>query len=336
LPIQVWYDGEREYDESFAALLVDNGVEFVEARSVNARSPYSQEVTQSYAIKSLALINCPYKEVLWLDSDVYPDGNPDLLFDSPEFKESRAIFFPDIRKVRSDISYWDAFGLDYEKYKGEWEWESGVIYLDKEVHWKPLLLAGWFCNHANFYMNNNISLGDKDLFAAAWRLLGASKWSPTACHAIPMCLIQLGTKGEWLFYHRIFQKFDTSRHVEIEGFANESLLHQFLGELKLKWSPVLRGLGLTNEDKENTEKLNGSKFVYHRLGLDKRDMELGAGGSISVGAGGAEAYFYLREGLLHLASDNGDICVLEPCSVGWVGRWISHEKCVIVLEAVVL
>ncbi len=54
--------------------------------------------TKSFHLKGAALIECGFDEVLMLDSDNVPARDVAFLFDSIEFKEMGAVFWPDYWK----------------------------------------------------------------------------------------------------------------------------------------------------------------------------------------------------------------------------------------------
>lgn len=48
-----------------------------------------------FQIKAAAIINSSFKEVLYLDSDNLSATDPTFLFDTPEYKSTGALFWPD-------------------------------------------------------------------------------------------------------------------------------------------------------------------------------------------------------------------------------------------------
>jgi hypothetical protein len=48
-----------------------------------------------FQIKAAAIINSSFKELLYLDSDNLPAHDPTFLFDTPEYKSTGALFWPD-------------------------------------------------------------------------------------------------------------------------------------------------------------------------------------------------------------------------------------------------
>jgi hypothetical protein len=80
------------------------------------------------------------------------------------------------------------------------------------------------------------------------------------------------------------------------------------------------------------QKLEDHRFVYIRVGYDKRVISMGPGGLIVEGSGGMERYWWLDEGddevvvsigpepqepICRLTLDKGDI---------WRGEWLDYEK----------
>lgn len=48
-----------------------------------------------FQIKAAAVINSSFKEILYLDSDNLPAQDPTFLFETKEFKNTGALFWPD-------------------------------------------------------------------------------------------------------------------------------------------------------------------------------------------------------------------------------------------------
>jgi len=57
---------------------------------------------KNFHIKAASIINSQFAEVLYLDSDNIPLLDPTTLFDTPDFTEAGAIFWPDFWKTHPD------------------------------------------------------------------------------------------------------------------------------------------------------------------------------------------------------------------------------------------
>jgi hypothetical protein len=96
-----------------------------------------------------------------IDSDNCPVKDPTFLFESPEFKQTGALFWPDFWRTALDNPIWNIVGI---KPVSEWEQESGQLLIDKQKSWKALNLAVHFNSEKYMQLLN----GDKDTFRFAW------------------------------------------------------------------------------------------------------------------------------------------------------------------------
>ncbi|KAJ1565888.1 hypothetical protein HK096_007728 [Nowakowskiella sp. JEL0078] len=165
--------------------------------------------------KLTAIMNSLFREVLVLDVDVMAVRDPEYLFNSLEFKEDGAIFWPDFWKTASFNPLWGWMGMSCFD---EWEQDSGIILLDKAKSWKALQLS------VMLNQNNEIGkwrfrlFGDKDVLRFAWRatdtrFMFVQKWVLPAgtlkpIPSIPFCgnsMIQHDLNGNILFIHTNFR-----------------------------------------------------------------------------------------------------------------------------------
>ena len=180
LPITCYYNGAAELGEDFSELLVGYGVTFVDLSVVNAESPYRQRNCHGWAMKSAAVINAPYREVLLLDADNFPARDPSYLFDTPEYQEYGYCLWPDIRPFDPNAQYWASLGLPAEDVS---EHESGQLLIDKFVSWDALVVTSWLNGNSNYYYT--VAYGDKDYWRAGARLTGKDFFVSQPCFVIP-------------------------------------------------------------------------------------------------------------------------------------------------------
>jgi len=129
----------------------------------------------NYQLKTAAVLNARFAEVLLLDSDNIPTIDPESLFESETYKEYGTIFWPDIARTQPNNPMWAITNTKCRR--NEYEQESGQMIVDKRKFFYHLQLAAWFNNsHANYYME--FLLGDKDLFRFAWHALKTKYGSP--------------------------------------------------------------------------------------------------------------------------------------------------------------
>ena len=192
-----------------------------------------------WALKSYAMLHSSFREVLFLDADNVPVSNPEYLFETPQFRQTGAIFWPDRKEgtTKDPRIIWWTCGLRPPR---EPEFESGQIVLDKERTWRALRLAGWFNENCDFYYQ--YFHGDKETFHLAFRklkqpysLIPKSPWPLTGT------LCQHDFRGRRVFQHRGGDKwrFDAS-NPRVKGFKFEQECHRYLRDLRRRWDGVIR------------------------------------------------------------------------------------------------
>jgi ADP-heptose:LPS heptosyltransferase len=233
LPIQVWHRGQCEMDERMKALLTPLGVECVDAFQVARKFPARR--LGGWELKPYALVHCPFKEVLLLDADNVPVANPEYLFDTLEFRQTGATFWPDYtcgdpKKTRA---IWRSCGL---RQPDEPEFESGQIVVDKARCWKALLMSHWFNQQSDFYYQ--YLHGDKETFHLGFRKVGKPySLVPKPLHRLEGTMCQHDFAGRRIFQHRNTAKWDFLPHNRmVRGFRFESECREDLAELRRHWS----------------------------------------------------------------------------------------------------
>lgn len=241
LPIQVWHLGKEEMDEQMKALLVPLDVECVDARKVRRRFPVRR--LAGWELKPYAILYSRFREVLLLDADNVPVVNPEVLFDTPQFRNRGAIFWPDYqpRPRRRSLPVWRSCGLSPPR---EPEFESGQIVLDKQRCWKALSLCVWFNENSDFYYQ--LLHGDKETFHLAFRKLRLNYCLvPKPIHRLDSTMCQHDFRGRRIFQHRNLDKWDLFlRNRRIKGFRFERECRDDVARLQRIWNG---GLGLANK-----------------------------------------------------------------------------------------
>lgn len=169
LPIEVFhYEGELTDADQRAAL------ESLGARIVQVKNAEKKEGRwKNWQIKSSAIIESSFREVLSLDSDNVPLGTVEHLFDADIYKtKGGAVFWPDITKDHPENAIWRLVGEPCTF--DEWTFESGQIVIDKGGNGGLNLAALWIATammaHDEFWFK--VCGGDKDTFRWAFRMLG--------------------------------------------------------------------------------------------------------------------------------------------------------------------
>jgi len=122
-------------------------------------------------IKAFAILHSTFEEVFYLDADNMPIRPLEPLFESREYREAGAVFWPDLDSTRTTSDeLFRVFGVTSEALKRDVEFESGQILLDKRRCWRALLtvcLANSDVEGFRAYCYRH-TLGDKDTFRLAF------------------------------------------------------------------------------------------------------------------------------------------------------------------------
>jgi hypothetical protein len=208
LPIQLWYLGKREPKESWMIdVLKDLDVEWVDADAIDTTT----KKLNGWELKSFALLNTKFREVLEIDADCYPISNPEYLFDDKMYQMYGSLFFPDqqpediaeIAKAWEVPDIRELLGLPVIDERGI---EAGVMLIDRQECWESLYLTWWINDNSEFFYK--YMHGDKDTFNLAWRRYGKTygmtpgrwKWNNPA-------IIHHDNNNVDIFIHRARSKF---------------------------------------------------------------------------------------------------------------------------------
>jgi hypothetical protein len=234
LPIQLWYLGPGELDARMRSLVAPLGVECVDADVVRRRHP--ARILNGWESKPYSILHCPFREVLLLDSDNVPVLNPEFLFDTPEFRETGAIFWPDYRRMPAEREAWAVFDVPY---RDEPEFESGQIVMDKVRCWRALKLTMWFNEYSDFFYNH--VHGDKDTFRFAWHRVGQRfAMPPFPIHPLEGTMCQHDFTGRRLFQHRNTDKWNVYRDNKcVDGFLFEEECQADVRRLRQVWDGTI-------------------------------------------------------------------------------------------------
>ena len=153
-------------------LLTGNGAEVVDASTIDPPS----SPPAGWAFKPYAMLHCSFQELVLLDADNIPTVDPAFLFETPQYRETGALFWPDLEPLPSTSDIWEICRVAY---RDEPSFESGQIVIDKARCWRALSLTAHLNAWGDFYYRH--IHGDKDTFHMAWRFLGQSRmpaWRP--------------------------------------------------------------------------------------------------------------------------------------------------------------
>ena len=235
LPVQLWHLGKAEVDSHMRSLVAPLGVECVDALEVQARHP--ARILNGWELKPYSILHCPFREILLLDSDNVATVNPDFLFDTPQFRETGAIFWPDYGRMGPHRSPWNLFQVPH---RDEPEFESGQIVVNKQQCWRALSLTMWFNEYSDFFYEH--VWGDKDTFRFAWhRLEQRFAMPPFEIEKLSDTMCQHDFQGRRIFQHRNMDKWNFYRdNGRIPGFLFEEECQADVRELRRLWDGIVR------------------------------------------------------------------------------------------------
>lgn len=330
LPVELWLRAPDEYDERMSVALKDANIRIRDASKVLR----PRREISGWQLKPFAILHSDFSEVLYIDADNVPLCNPEYLFDSPQFQQTGALFWPDFGHLSMDNPIWEICRIPFVD---EPEFESGQILIDKVRCWKELLLTMWFNWRKDFF--DQYILGDKDTFHLAFRKLGTPfAMTSTPVRALDRTMCQHDFEGARIFQHRNRDKWSIERENQtIFGFEREAECKEILRELKALWvqhdhrGRLISFPETTERSRAATEKLTNNVFIYRRVGFDEREMAFSRNGQIDLGNGAQESRWHLgeRAGRLTLTilSKDAVTCVLRQSTDGiWRGRWKAFER----------
>ena len=319
LPIQLWYLGAREVDPYMEALIAPLGVECIDATAVSAVHP--ARILRGWEIKPYSILHCPFREVLLLDADNFVAINPEFLFETAEYRDTGALFWPDVGRMPADNPMWKIFGVPY---LDEPEFESGQIVVNKERCWAALNLTKFYNDYSDFYYR--YVHGDKETFHFAFRKAG-QRYAMTT-HAMRLdhgTFFQHDFGGNLLFQHRNRAKFDLrGENPVISTFRYESECRGFLEDLRREWNGVVGGKGTRagSEDvfRARTE-LTTSIYRFVRNGYGYWPMSFMTDGRVGIGSTATERTWdvYISGNMLALeiGAEGTPSTVLRQSDRGW-------------------
>ncbi len=338
--------GRREMTRTMERLLETvPGVRCVNANALRPAFPLN-----GWELKPFAILHSRFEEVLFLDADNVPTGDPTFLLTSRPYRDNGAVFWPDRWMGQGDSGdtrtlspeAWRACGLEE---LDEPEFETGQMVINKRKCLNALRLTMFLNAHSSFFYR--WMLGDKDTFHLAWRRAGLS-------YAMPMhrprqdggngpVLYQHDFMGRCLFQHRNQDKWSYDNgNARIAGFRHEDRCFEFLEELRRRWDGVVRRYphDFTVAERRAVEQVTSARlFRYSLDGASSRLIELKKGFEVGLGKGEWETAWEVEEavsGKAHLILRNAirKMCVLDPVGeASWGGRCLHFERAPIRLEA---
>ncbi|MCP4262047.1 MAG: FkbM family methyltransferase [Planctomycetes bacterium] len=343
LPIELWYLGEHEMNRQMIELITPFGVTCRNAYQVAKQHPVRR--LDGWELKPYALIHSTFEEVLYLDSDNVPVQNPEFLFQSPQYLETGAIFWPDRYRGNGQGEPWlkqEAWDICQIPFLDEPEIEAGQLVIHKHRCWLALQLTMHLNEHSDFYYE--YFYGDKDTFHLAWRKLGLDfSLIPHPLQDVGpnLVLIQKDFFGKLLFQHRNGDKWSLQKPpLPIPGFLFERECFTFLARLKQQWNGKVRSIpdDFTSAERTAFEEITSIKTFDYNLGdSGYRTLELTPDFNV-FGGSLMERFWRVQEdkngqAVLVILYDKGVTCYLRQEECGsWMGRWLSYHRQLVELK----
>ncbi|KAG7392037.1 hypothetical protein PHYBOEH_006513 [Phytophthora boehmeriae] len=179
-----------------------------------------------FSTKIHAVVHSKFENVLFLDADNVPVRDPTYLFESREFRDQGAIFWPDfwhpqktIFNIQHESLLWELVDLPFVDM---FEQESGQILINRKKAALALEVLMFFAYHRPSHFERLVlAHGDKDLFRLAWMKTNAPfymmPFPPASAGSVRgtfkkqfcgMTMVQFDMNGEVLFLHRNAKKLD--------------------------------------------------------------------------------------------------------------------------------
>jgi len=330
LPAEIWYLGQQEMSDEMLEIMTDDKTTCVDAYKVRETHPCRR--LHGWELNPYSVIHSKFQEVFFIDADNVAIRNPEFLFDSAQYKETGAIFWPDYGRLARSRDIWQICKIQW---RDEPEFESGQMFIDKKRCWEALQLAMHYNEHSDFYYQH--IHGDKDTYHMAWRHLNLEYSMPEKkIHNLASCVMcQHAFDGQIIFQHRNLAKWNINvkKNPKIPGFKLEDKCFEFLKELEIKWDgkvhmpkpKTLKGRDLYNEI------VTTEFYIYNRVGYDKRTLQFLADNTLGEGHARLEETWHILEkpdGELSLCiNGRGRLtCELKYTKKMWTGRWDRYER----------
>lgn len=291
LPVQIWYLGDNEMNDNMREIASElENVELVDAFKVAEEFPMRR--LGGWESKVFSVMYSRFKEVLFIDSDNIPVRDPSFLFKIPLYTDTGSLFWPDVARFSKSRRIWKICDVPY---RDEPEFETGQMVIDKSRCWDALMVTRHLNEYSDFYYQNNENgyiWGDKDTFRMAWHMVDrAYSIIPRKVRCIPETMLQHDGSKKLLFQHRNLAKWKLfGKNPRIPGFIHEEKCLEFLNDIRGKWKvqPDAQLPDLKDPDLEKIYKdlIEKRYFIYHRLGKDKRCIELRP--DFKIGKGGTD------------------------------------------------
>lgn len=281
LPIQLWHLSRGEMSEEMRLLLVDEGIEVVDAETVVARHPAS--LKGGWPLKPYAIAQSRFREVLYLDADTVPLVDPAIAFTWDAYRDTGLLLWPDIVDLRASNPVWERLGLTPVDAVSV---DSGLLVVDKARAFGVLDIVTLMNQHTDALYD--VLYGDKDTFLLAARFLGHPFGMIAARpFRFDWDLVQRDPAGEPFVHHRTGSKW--TLHRQNRPMSDAALMpacEDALAELRRRWSGLVFHPPARSEraQAEEARLIAVRSFRYHTGPANSRTLELLPAARIGQGA----------------------------------------------------
>lgn len=205
LPIEVLIPSSVAQDRPFCEMLTHkfDNVKCIFLQDIFDDAFLKTHEFHAFQYKSLALMASSFKNVLLLDADNFPLKNIDDIFDNDLFRQTGMIVWPDFWRRSTHPFFYESAGikidlekrvrnfynsvnedthnprLPYHDFHGalpDPSCETGEFLINKEKHWKSLILSLFYNVHGpnvfyHLFSQYAAGQGDKETFMAAAHIL---------------------------------------------------------------------------------------------------------------------------------------------------------------------
>lgn len=235
LPVEIW-QFDFEEDSWWTSLFESLGAT-VKSTSKEPQS-YNTKQIIGWVLKTKALIESGFEDILFLDADVIPLQNPLWMIDFMK-KNDLDVFFPGVRLFQQHAGQKKGFGA-IRHITGtlpRYLFETGEIALNKRRAWYAINNARFFDVYADFFYR--YIRGDKDSMLMGYLLTDTSwQWGATSrLELLEHGFMYYDENDKELFCHRASEKAKLgltyfNYYVMNDDIAN--LCEMYLAELRKK------------------------------------------------------------------------------------------------------
>jgi hypothetical protein len=336
LPIEIWHLGPAEMPDFLAKIFEKMGCVIVDALAAGSRK--NLKLYDGWQLKAFALRNSSFEQVILLDADQVPLRDPVLMLEWSHYKETGAVFWPDVVDIAVENPVWQMLGLDPGQVRS---WESGQMCINKKMHWRSINLVLAINQRAETFYR--FVYGDKDTFLLAWQL------SDSGFCLVPHLplqgdgyLVQRDFSGNPFFQHHTNCKWSLTRPNEnLEGLKLFDECQGFLDELARIWDGYIFHAPSRSLEAQRIEKELAVQRCFSMVRSDAQacELELLSGHQIGNGRSHELANWYVdkldNELVLVLRDRNKTLASLSRQQSGkWLGKRNYGSQDVFCIEPV--